>query len=81
MVERVKEWLAEGLEVRIFTARVCEPATANHQRFLIANWCMKHLGVTLPITHEKDYDMEVLFDDRARQVETNTGRIIGGEFV
>lgn len=29
----------------------------------------------LPITYEKDWDMTLLFDDRARQVERDTGRV------
>jgi hypothetical protein len=39
MVERVKKWLAEGKEVRIFTARIYypdyfEPTDANAERYL-----------------------------------------------
>jgi hypothetical protein len=43
----------------------------------IAEWCRKHLGYVLPITNVKDYGMVELWDDRAVQVEMNTGRPIG----
>lgn len=79
-VDRVKNWLAEGKEVRVFTARVCpspDGRDPEDARRPIREWCLKHVGVELPITHEKDPGMIVLYDDRCRQVETNTGRIIG----
>jgi hypothetical protein len=38
-------------------------------------WCKRHLGQILPVTHEKDWDMVMLLDDRARQVERDTGRV------
>lgn len=94
MLKRVKMWLAEGKDVRIFTARVWEPgitssmpaeeynhrrAEAREARQAIKDWCRTHVGRELPITCEKDYGMVVLYDDRAVQVEANTGRIIGEE--
>ena len=88
MVERVKEWLSQGLDVRIMTARVSGvgrkndgPAFVKIQRRLVEEWCEKHLGQILPVTNEKDYMMEVLWDDRAIPVERNTGRLLleGGE--
>jgi hypothetical protein len=91
MVERVKRWLQEGKDVRIFTARVDGGTVAlnagnpDGQQFLdveavkrpIREWCIKHLGRELPITNTKDYAMIELWDDRCVQVETNTGRRIG----
>lgn len=62
MVERVKRWLTEGHEVRIFTARVgaCgrsngegqsdDEAFAAKQRALIESWCLQHLGQALAVT-------------------------------
>jgi hypothetical protein len=73
MVDRVKQWLEEGLNVRIFTARV-----GAHQREVIAAWCRKHLGRELPVTATKDFSMIALWDDRCVQVETNTGRRMDG---
>lgn len=73
MVERVKRWIANGVEVRIFTARVSGP-NAEEQRILIENWCAEHIGQIVPVTHCKDYNMIQLWDDRAIQVEPNTGK-------
>jgi hypothetical protein len=100
MVERVKAWLAEGLDVRIFTARVYplltvwpntnidqlmtgyEAITPAHVQavqavFAIQKWCEEHIGKVLPITCVKDYGMLELYDDRAVQVEKNTGELVG----
>lgn len=79
MVDRVKKWLEEGREVRIVTARVCSMVgifEAQRQRVLLQMWCYRHIGRALPITAEKDTDMEVLYDDRAVAVERNTGNIL-----
>lgn len=73
MVERVKQWLAEGKEVRIFTAR----ADYVSARIVIKDWCEAHLGRRLDVTNVKDFRMVTLYDDRAVQVEHNTGRLIG----
>ena len=92
MLERVKRWLAEGKDVRIFTARV-EPATVAlsmvgpdsdaAQTFsveaCIRRWCETHIGRPLPITCCKDYGMIELWDDRCIQVIPNTGRTIADE--
>jgi hypothetical protein len=86
MVERVKRWLAEGIEVRIVTARVGRPDPLHvintpekieEMRKSIMEWCERNLGQRLVVTHEKDYDMLELWDDRAVQVENNTGRCVG----
>lgn len=77
MQERVKRWLAEGREVRIFTARVSADTAQRSVaaiRFHIEKWCQEHLGIILPVTCTKDYDMIELWDDRAVRVEANTGR-------
>lgn len=72
MVERVKQWLREGREVRIFTARACAAAEHKH-RALIDAFCGENIGEVLRITCEKDFDMIELWDDRCVQVEPNTG--------
>jgi hypothetical protein len=81
MVQRVKEWLAQGREVRIFTARVGPgsrkadelPATIR----AIEEWCLRHIGAQLPVTCTKDFGMSELWDDRAVQVVPNTGERVG----
>ena len=66
MVEKVKGWLADGKDVRIFTAR--QPSAA------IRKWSKEHLGKILPITNRKDPQMICLYDDRAVGIERNTGK-------
>lgn len=91
MVARVKRWLAEGLAVKIFTARVDGGEVAigmgdqngvAHKdvpavRMHIEAWCLEHIGQILPVTNVKDYGMAELWDDRAVQVEANTGHPVG----
>lgn len=78
MVERVKRWLAEGKDVRIFTARIAYGPLneqIDHEAVAaIRAWCLRHIGRVLPITNRKDMHMIELWDDRCVQVETNTGR-------
>lgn len=71
MVERVKEWLAQGIEVRIVTARAYGAELQTLDAILA--WCLKHIGARLAITCVKDYGMIELWDDRAVQVIPNTG--------
>ena len=79
MVERVKAWIIEGKDVRIFTARVCmsqskKDFTTAYEA--IAAWCRKYIGKELKITAEKDWKMIKLWDDRCVSVIPNTGEII-----
>jgi hypothetical protein len=77
MVNRVKQWIKEGVEVRIFTARVSKYNPARIEAmYAIMDWTTKVFGVMLTVTAEKDYDMLELWDDRATKVEFNTGRIL-----
>ncbi len=76
MIERVRGWLAEGREVRIFTARVTKREDYSHltAKGYIRAWLMQNgLPFGMPITNVKDYGMIELWDDRAVQVEINTG--------
>lgn len=82
MVERVKEWLDRGKDVRIFTARVYGLQntynTARRREAEIAcnaidTFCLENFGRILPVTCTKDYGMVELWDDRAVQVVPNTG--------
>lgn len=77
MIERVRKWIADGITVKVFTARA-NPSYQFAERdiSLIRKWCLKHVGCQLPVTCMKDFNMMVLYDDRARQVEENTGRLI-----
>lgn len=84
MVNRVKSWLLEGQEVKIFTARVSRMFEASAEAQIeyvevvdaIQEWCVKQFGTILPITCIKDFNMLELWDDRAVQVIPNTGETI-----
>jgi hypothetical protein len=79
MVQLVKRWLVRGEDIRIFTARVNpNQGDAIRARRAIEAWCERYLGQILPVTYEKDWDMALLLDDRARQVERDAGRVICG---
>ncbi len=73
MARRVSAWLANHEEVRIVTARFGDPQWTQQGREPYAYWCLKNFGRVLPITDRKDYAMIDLWDDRAVQVEKNTG--------
>jgi len=78
MLDRVKKWLEEGQTVKIFTARVGPQRSSTDgdiQRGIIEAWCEQHLGQKLDVTATKDFSMIALWDDRAIQVETNTGKV------
>jgi hypothetical protein len=85
MVERVKEFLRDGRDVKIFTARMHGHGMPDLKGGTvdvvtpIEQWCEKHIGQKLPVTNVKDFAMVALYDDRCVQVETNTGHILGVE--
>lgn len=80
MVNYAKELIAEGVKVKIFTARVGvvknpevrnihgrwpDETFAKEQTALIQAWCFKNLGTILEVTAVKDHLCEAIFDDRA----------------
>jgi hypothetical protein len=69
MAFRVRQWIADGREVRIFTARASVPEQIGP----VQEWCLKHFGVALPVTNIKDFAMVELWDDRAVRVKANEG--------
>jgi hypothetical protein len=78
MVDRLKRMLADGEDVKIFTARVANDPDGTARK-AIQDWTQKHLGHRLPITNVKDEHMRAIYDDRAIQLERNTGRILGSQ--
>ena len=77
IIHNVRKWIKEGKDVRILTARVANlkgQELADTEK-LIQDWTEQHLGKRLPVTSVKDPSMEVLYDDRAKEVETNTGKV------
>lgn len=71
MVERVRKWIAEGKDVRIFTARKPHPA--------IRKFSMENFGKILPITNKKDQFMQANYDDRAVGIKRNEGEPFSNE--
>lgn len=78
MLALVKEYIAAGWEVKIFTARVStnDPEELKDTVLAIEKWCLEHVGTILDVTCRKDFTCVKFYDDRAVQVEFNTGRII-----
>lgn len=88
MLDRVLRWLDDGDEVEIFTARIYpldtrfesedprRTAEAKEQKGRIQDWLREHVGMVLPITCIKRPVFKDMWDDRAVQVEENTGRPI-----
>lgn len=77
MVARVKDWLARGITVKIFTARVSsrDALETAMETARIKAWCFKHIGQELEVTCSKDFNMVSLYDDRAVEVTKNTGEL------
>lgn len=71
MLRRVKDWLDNGVEVRIFTVRAGDPAEVER----IRKWLKSNsLPESMPVTNIKEPGLIELWDDRAIRVERNTGR-------
>jgi len=77
-VELVKQYLAQGTIVKIFTARASEPNPTKLVRALaaIAKWSQEVFGTSLPVTCIKDYGCVRIYDDRAVQIQENTGELM-----
>jgi hypothetical protein len=73
IVRLVRKFLHDGVEVRLFTARKPHP--------VLRKWMKEHLGQMLPITNVKDPGMIAMYDDRAINVQRNTGKLSGAENV
>lgn len=73
IVRLVRKFLHDGVEVRLFTARKPHP--------VLRKWMKEHLGQILPITNVKDPGMIAMYDDRAINVQRNTGKLSGAENV
>lgn len=72
MVDRVKEWLKAGVDVRIFTARA---GGGDHYIRAVQDWTKRVFGRRLPVTNIKDFAMEELWDDRAVRCHFNRGTL------
>ena len=70
MLERVQNWINAGRRVKIFTAR----ATVPEQLLPVREWLREQGLPDLEITNVKDFACTEIWDDRAVEVVTNTGR-------
>ena len=73
MIEELKSWVSNGYTVKIMTARASDQANIP----IIKEWLKENGLPDLEITNIKDPGMLILYDDRAVQVQKNTGRLIG----
>jgi hypothetical protein len=71
MLFLVKEWIEDGQEVRIFTARAADPSQIPK----VENWLKRNGLAGLKVTNRKDANMMVLYDDKAVRVQRNTGSL------
>ncbi|EBH1270293.1 hypothetical protein FKC36_11210 [Salmonella enterica] len=69
MVARVKGWLRDGYDVRVFTAR----ANDRQQVKQVKKWLNDNGLGDLVVTNIKDEGLIELWDDRAVRVVSNTG--------
>ena len=79
MVKFVKQLLKKKIKVVILTARVSSDHTPKqllYTRRLLEAWCITYLGQKLPITAEKHHRMSLIYDDRARQVIRDQGKVV-----
>jgi hypothetical protein len=85
MLKRVQEKLDQGVQVKIFTARVSlrnedgelQPMGGIAEvRGRLQDWTEKYLGKRLDIVCCKCHNVIEIWDDRARQVIRDTGRIV-----
>jgi len=69
MKARVLEWIAQGYQVKVFTARASVPEGIAP----IKKWLAENGLPDLEVTCTKDFHMLELWDDRAIQVVANSG--------
>lgn len=89
MKQRILQWIADGFEVVIFTARVGYPhdkcfVTGRHFTSVdvvrvVQDWLEENGLPRLVVTATKNNTMREIWDDRAIQVIRNTGRTLAEE--
>ena len=76
MLMRIKQWIAEGKIVKIFTAR----ATQDENIPYIKAWLKQHDLEGLEITCIKGMACIEFWDDKAIQIISNTGERVDGQY-
>ena len=70
MKKRVLNWIAMGYTIKIVTARASETSGIPP----VVRWLKDNGFPPLEVTNKKDFQMIELWDDRAIQVISNTGK-------
>lgn len=88
VLARIKRALAAGIDVWIFTARAA-PHYDDGNLFIgamdafaidfIREWCLRHVGVELPVTCVKMREFDEIWDDKTVGVRSNMGDDRGAE--
>lgn len=73
MIIIIKEYIASGKMVKIFTARYSRRDECPGIIPAIEEWCEKYIGKKLEITNVKTPGCKQIFDDRAVTVCRNNG--------
>ena len=69
MVKRVKCAIEDGVEIKVFTARLADEILKDKIKLLIRVWTLEHIGVPLEATNEKDPGLYEIWD-----LNTDLGR-------
>lgn len=81
VVKLIKDYLSKGIAVKIMTARVSGDNTKEIEetKEAISKYTEEHIGQALESTCVKDKGMRIIYDNRAKQVITNTGEVVAPE--
>ena len=72
MIQMAQSLIKAGVNVKMFTARACEPESIPP----LQDWAERHGLGRLEVTNQKDFELIRFFDDRAIQVLPNEGRVV-----
>jgi len=65
MVEKIKAAIEDGVEVKIFTARLADEKLKDKIKLLVRVWTLEHIGVPLEATNEKDPGTVEIWDSNS----------------
>ena len=78
VLRKITEAQYLAVQLQTYNGTIHDPTAfwTVYQTCLITAWCAEHLGKVLPITAVKDFHMEEFYDDRCKQVVTNSGILV-----
>jgi hypothetical protein len=78
IIALIKEYLNNGVRVKIFTDRISHSDAEVNRRaeVIIKRWCLEHIGQELEVTNKIDFNTDCIYDTRVKEVITNTGVIV-----